>query len=734
MEKPNLPYQISSFCIFTIVLFFCFCFCFSALAQNDSDKKLSLPAVLKADKIDGDRQTNIFNAVGNAELTKDGTTLFADRLSFDQNSQDVKASGNVKIINYDIGNVLAEKIDAKSDFKSGRFSDATIVFGNGSYMKSPEIVRKSEVETIFNRPVFSICPNSEIQENNHLAGEKRDAISITSAKTTINKETNSIKTKSGVIRIYKIPVLYTPYLSTPIPSSKRKSGILYPSYVQNTKLGAGLSIPYYFNIAPNKDLTSNVQYHPAGTHLLVNNLYRHLLKNGSFNVDLELANNRPKTNDLIGANKRESQKEVRWYGQSSGKMLFSKNIGLDFNINSVGDKNYLRDYSNDFLGETYSTINLDQIKDRDYASIKTVRIQDLGVNRDENTEPWALPIINFYKEITPKNGYLNQTYSGLFNSTIITRETGLQYRRASVNPAIKIPYNIAGNLFEVNASVQGDFYNLTNNFTTSEKDNNFDKTATNYRPQADLKWSLPLVGKYKNNTIIIEPLANIAISSYENNFNQIPNEDSNDVELTQNNLFLSDRFTGFDRNEQGLRSSYGFKSSLFNDKIGQFTLGLGQSWREQGGDQDVVIRGFNENNKSNIVGEIGYKSPKIFNLLYNFQLNESNYRNDVNEFNVGLNLGRLSVGGNYILIRKTVNNVNARKQLDFNIGFKVTSKFKVEMSETRDLEAQRVIVKRYGLSYNGCCVAYGFYLVENSPIALSKPLRSYNFNIFIKNL
>jgi lipopolysaccharide assembly outer membrane protein LptD (OstA) len=134
------------------------------------------------------------------------------------------------------------------------------------------------------------------------------------------------------------------------------------------------------------------------------------------------------------------------------------------------------------------------------------------------------------------------------------------------------------------------------------------------------------------------------------------------------------------------------------------------------------------------VGEIGYKSPKIFNLLYNFQLNESNYRNDVNEFNVGLNLGRLSVGGNYILIRKTVNNVNARKQLDFNIGFKVTSKFKVEMSETRDLEAQRVIVKRYGLSYNGCCVAYGFYLVENSPIALSKPLRSYNFNIFIKNL
>ncbi|MFT6219669.1 MAG: LPS-assembly protein, partial [Rickettsiales bacterium] len=643
-------------------------------------------------------------------------------------------SGNVKIVDYDIGNVLADRIDAKSDFKSGTFNDATIVFNDGSYMQSPKIVRRNEVETIFNRPIFSICPNDKIQENNYLAGNKRDAISITSAKTTINKETNSIKTESGVIRIYKFPVFYVPYLSTPIPSSKRKSGVLYPSYVHSSKMGIGLSVPYYFNLAPNKDLTTTVQFHPGENHLLVNNLYRRLLKDGSFNIDFEIANNRPKTNDLIGTNTKESNKEFRWYGKADGEISLSENVALDFSIDNVGDKNYLRDYQNQFLGETTSQINLDYIKDRDYASIKAVRIQELEVNRDENTEPFALPIINAYKEITPKDGLLNQTYSGLFNSTIITRESGLQYRRASIKPAIQIPYNIAGNLFEVNASVQGDFYNLENNFTTTTKDNDFDKNATNYRPEADLKWSLPLVGKYKKNTIIIEPLANIAISSFENNFNKIPNEDSNDVELTQNNLFLSDRFTGFDRNEGGVRSSYGFKSSLFNDTMGQFSLGLGQGWREKDGNQDVVIRGFDGNNKSNIVGEFGYKSPKMFSLLYNFQLNESNYRNDVNEVTMGLNVGRFNFSSNYIFIRQTASNINIRKQLDFNVGFKLNSKFRVDMSETRDLDAKKVILRKYGLSYNGCCVAYGIYLSENSPTALTKPQRSYNFNVIIKNL
>lgn len=716
--------------IFVILIFFCL----PASASNKKPPKTSLPTVLKADKIDGDRVDNVLNATGNVELSKNGTTLFTDKLSYDKDSEDIQALGNIRIKNYDLGNVLASKAEVKSDFKTGNFSEATIIFNDGSYIKSPKITRNSEVETVFSRPIFSICPNDEIKGNNILAGTKPDTISITSNKTTINKATNSIKTRGGVIRLYDFPVFYTPYLSLPLPSSERKSGFLSPSYVSSNKLGIGFKIPYYFNIAPNKDLTTAIQYHPFGGHILLDNNYRHLLKNGLYAVNLEVANNRPKTNNLTGVNDKESNQQVRWRGISSGQMTLPRNFGVDFNIENVGDKNYLRDYHNQFDGNTLSEVNLDYIKGNDYASIKTVKIQELEVDRNEQEAPFALPIINYRTTSKPQGGLLNQTYSALFNSTVITRESGLQYRRASVKPEVKIPYNLMGNLFELSANVQGDFYNLENNFATNQRDNNFRSTATNYRPESSLKWSLPMVGKYKTSTIIIEPLANIAVSSYKNNFNSIPNEDSNDVELTQNNLFLSDRFTGFDRNEDGERATYGFKSSLFNDAFGQFNLGLGQSWRGTNKVQDVVIRGFNDNNKSNIVGEFGYKSPKIFSILYNFQLNESNYRNDVNEINTSLNFGRFNMGSNYIFIRRTINNVDVKKQLDLNLGLNITSKLSANMSSTRDLVTRRIITKRYGVSYDGCCVTYSVFVSENNPTALAKAQKSYNVTFSIKNL
>lgn len=51
-----------------------------------------------------------------------------------------------------------------------------------------------------------------------------------------------------------VPILYAPYLSFPI-SDARKSGFLIPDFGTSANNGTELSIPYYWNIAPNYDLT-----------------------------------------------------------------------------------------------------------------------------------------------------------------------------------------------------------------------------------------------------------------------------------------------------------------------------------------------------------------------------------------------------------------------------------------------------------------------------------------------
>ncbi|HEU5468270.1 MAG TPA: LPS assembly protein LptD, partial [Steroidobacteraceae bacterium] len=51
-----------------------------------------------------------------------------------------------------------------------------------------------------------------------------------------------------------VPILYTPVISFPVGSA-RKSGFLFPSFGNSDKSGFELGVPYYFNLAPNYDLT-----------------------------------------------------------------------------------------------------------------------------------------------------------------------------------------------------------------------------------------------------------------------------------------------------------------------------------------------------------------------------------------------------------------------------------------------------------------------------------------------
>jgi LPS-assembly protein len=70
-----------------------------------------------------------------------------------------------------------------------------------------------------------------------------------------------LDTKMGVgtarsvkLRFQGIPILWAPYLSFPIGDA-RKSGILTPEFGSSGRSGRALSVPYYWNIAPNYDAT-----------------------------------------------------------------------------------------------------------------------------------------------------------------------------------------------------------------------------------------------------------------------------------------------------------------------------------------------------------------------------------------------------------------------------------------------------------------------------------------------
>ena len=524
---------------------------------------------------------------------------------------------------------------------------------------------------------------------------------------------------------------------------KKESGFLFPSYSKTTNFGIGLKIPYYWYIAPNMDLTvtptlyvlnNNQQNYKINKQRIVNNDFRHMTKYGEYKANLEVANNKIDSS-LNTTVVNRSQKPYRWHLTSSGEFDFTEDTGLDFSLNTVSDRNYLRDYHFNYSAFLFSQAQINYIKGRDYYAVRSLKIKELESATDK-TAQFILPELRSHVETKPLS--YNQRLALTSNVTVINRDSGLQYRRATLAPAVNIPFNVKGNIFSIDAKLQSDFYWLesTSNTTipgSATPNNNYDSIETNYKPEVSFNWRLPIIQKTKYHTLVLEPIANFVATSYQKNVNKLPNEDSNSSELTISNLFIADRIAGYDRNEAGERISYGIKSSLFS-KFGELDLTIGQGYRLSDKAQDVVIRGFANNNKSNIVGQAMFKLEKYFLVTYSFQLNESNYNNEVNQVAAGFTIKRFSFGTDYLLIKKTIQTPQEREQISLSSSIRLWDGWTIGASLNKDLVIGRLISRGITVSRDGCCTIFGFSIVESNPSALIKPQRTVNLIFTFKNL
>ena len=707
-----------------LILLFC---CFYATASFAFGKK-SQRIILKANNITGDQNNSVLKADGNVEVINPPFLIKADNAQYNKQTKTITANGNVFINNLEIGRVYSETAEVGEDFQVGSFANAKILFNDGSYIFSNQINRQDENKTNLKDNIFSICPNQEIVENETTAGKKPDFITIHSKFTKINRQDNSFTSKKSAFYLYKLPFLYLPYLKAPLPPQKRQSGLLAPSYSRNSNFGFGIKTPYYLNISPSADITISPTYYFSSQQIILNTQARQILTYGKYDADLQLANNKLDSfNDAVVTERKGSP--IRWHFSSRGDFDFNKNIGADFNIKTVSDRNFLRDYNFNYLPYTNSHINIDYINKNSYFGIKTIRFQELENKQLQKSAPLILPSAEAIINTRPL--FFKEQLSLASNFTAINRDNGLQYRRLTLAPSIKIPFNLSGNLFQLTSKISADFYSLNNNYNNSTIQTNYKQNQSNIKTEHVASWSLPLRKKLPKNTIIIEPMANFVVSSFNRSNNLLPNEDSNNSELTVSNFFASNRISGFDRNEAGKRINYGLKASSF----GQRELGfvIGQSFLLSKKQQDIKIRGFSNSDKSNIVGQVLMRNNRYFNFSYSFQLQESNLRNDVNQLNTNFNYKKLFLNNDLIVIRKTINNPQKISQSNTNFGFSYNI-WQFSFNTAQDLITKRIIQKGFAINRNGCCTNFGFSISENNQSSLVKKQQTFSINFSFKNL
>jgi LPS-assembly protein len=212
-----------------------------ASARNSNTPR---PIILLADKIQGRPDLDAF-AEGNVEMRRDGTVVLADRLSYDVADDLARALGNVSISRD--GNVFSgPELQLHVQRFEGFFVQPDYFLAitqAGGHAERVNFIGPQRAEAI--KATYTSCPRD---------GSEDPAWLLSTDRVSMDFETNTGIAEGAVVRFYGVPILAAPVLSFPL-TDDRKSGWLPPSMNLDSKSGVELGVPYYWNIAPNRDAT-----------------------------------------------------------------------------------------------------------------------------------------------------------------------------------------------------------------------------------------------------------------------------------------------------------------------------------------------------------------------------------------------------------------------------------------------------------------------------------------------
>jgi len=206
----------------------------------------SKPAlVLSAKRLESQIDQRV-QAEGDAELRYGETLLRAPSLSYDQATDLARASGGVEVNR--AGNVVrGPSLQLYLQRFEGEFLTPSYFLsqtGGGGRASSLRFIDAKHMRA--EQATYSSCPAVE--------GEATPAWQLTAQSLNMDFEANEGVASGAVLRFYGVPILAAPVLSFPL-SSERKSGWLPPNIGLDNRSGFELGLPYYWNIAPQRDAT-----------------------------------------------------------------------------------------------------------------------------------------------------------------------------------------------------------------------------------------------------------------------------------------------------------------------------------------------------------------------------------------------------------------------------------------------------------------------------------------------
>jgi len=218
-----------------------------SLTPRLSDEVLADAPIFVRGQVVKGQSNSVLTVQGEAVVRRHDIVVQADRLSFDQNTKEVQAQGQV-LINRQGDRYTGDSLNIDTANNTGLFLKAEFSLRlNDARGDAQRVEFLDRDNTVISNARYSTCPRPP--------GERwLPAWMLRSEKMYLDNEEEVGTARGTVLEFQGVPILATPYLTFPL-SSKRKTGVLPPTLNIDNISGVELTLPWYWNIAPQQDAT-----------------------------------------------------------------------------------------------------------------------------------------------------------------------------------------------------------------------------------------------------------------------------------------------------------------------------------------------------------------------------------------------------------------------------------------------------------------------------------------------
>ena len=541
-------------------------------AAISADEKM----LVESDQMVYDYDKNQVAAVGNVKIYYAGYTLEAEKVTYNKGNGRLIATGNVKLVDPSGATFYSDYFDITDDFRDGFVQSLRVDTPERTHFAAERAERTGGETTTFVNGVYTACEPCKDHP------ERPPLWNVKAAKIVVNHKEQMVYFTDARLEFFGLPIAYLPYFATADPSVKRKTGFLSPNLGYSQRVGGFLTVPYFWALAPNYDLTvSPTVYSRQG--LLAEAEFRHRLENGQYSLRGAAIYQL----DPLAFAGSPGQKQIRGGVRTTGEFALNQDWTLGWDGTLSTDRLFTRDYSvlNKDSSETISTVHLTGIHDRNFLEARASYFQvltdtaaapasDLGLY-DQNRQGIVVPVVDYHRvadsdvfggEVSFTSNIQNvvrgaddpfdidpgvpvdNRYHGTAGDTVRVTKA-IDWQRRFIGPM--------GQVITPFASLRGDGFFMSGE--TSGIGLSGDGGAVRFMPAVGVEWSLPILATDGGATHIIEPMAQIIVRPDEMSAGTLPNNDAQSLVFDVSNLFDRDKFSGFDRVEGGTRANLGVR-------------------------------------------------------------------------------------------------------------------------------------------------------------------------------